>query len=92
MIVGRPKGLPYAHSLRWSGVPRVCGCRDVVTSTGRLGRSSQSRKARAAAGLRRERERLRDEMGARQVVQGQLDARVRHAEWRLATASEQGGE
>ena len=92
MIAVRPKGLRHIHSPRWTGVPRVCGCRDVVTSTGRLGWSSQSRQARAAAGLRRERARLRDELGARQVEQAQLDARVRRADRRLAMASVQSGE
>ena len=95
MIVGRPKGLRYARSLRWTGVPRVDGVREVATATGRLGWTPPQSRARAAgeaAGLRRERARLLDELGARQVVQAQLDARMRAADRRLAKACEQSEE
>jgi len=95
MTVGRPKGLRYARSLRWTGVPRVAGAREVATATGRLGWAPPGSRARAAgeaAGLRRERARLQDELGARQVVQAQLGARMRTADRRLAMACEQGGE
>ncbi len=37
MSAGRPKGLRYAHTLRWTGVPRVAGVREAATATGRLG-------------------------------------------------------
>ncbi len=95
MIVGRPKGLRYARSLRWTGVPRVDGVRELATATGRLGWTPPQSRARAAgeaAGLRRERARLQDELGARQVVQAQLGARTRAADRRLAKACEQIGE
>ena len=95
MIVGRPKGLRYAHSLRWTGVPRVDGVREVATATGRLGWApprSRARAAGAAAGLKRERARLQEELGARQVIQAQLGARMRGADRRLAMACEQCGE
>jgi len=95
MIVGRPKGLRYAHTLRWTGVPRVDGVHEVATATGRLGWAPPQSRARAAseaAGLKRERARLRDELGARQVVQAQLDARTRAADRRLAKACEQSEE
>jgi len=95
MIVDRPKGLRYAHTLRSTGVPRVDGVHEVATVTGRLGWTPPQSRARAAvqaAGLRRERTRLQDELGARQVVQAQLDARVRAADRRLAKACEQSEE
>jgi len=95
MIVGRPKGLRYARTLRWTGVPRVDGVREVATATGRLGWTPPHGRSRAAgetAGLRRERARLQDELGARQVEQAQLDARMRAADRRLAKVCEQPGE
>ena len=94
MTVGRPKGLRHARTLRWTGVPRVDGVREVATATGRLGWAppqSRARVAGEAAGLKRERARLQDELGARQVVQAQLDARMRAAGRRLAIVCEKGG-
>ena len=92
MIVGRPKGLRYAHSLRWTGVPRVDGVREVATATGRLGWTPPQSRARVAgetAELERERARLHEELDARQVVQAQLGARMRAADRRLAMAGRQ---
>lgn len=95
MIVARPRGLRYARSMRWTGVPRVNGVREVATSTGRLGwvpPRSRARAAGEAAGLKREHARLQEELGARQVIQAQLGARMRGADRRLAMACEQRGE
>ena len=95
MIVDRPKGLRYARSLRWTGVPRVDGVREVATATGRLGWTpprSRARAAGAAAEIKRERARVQEELGARQVIQAQLGARMRRADRRLALAGEPCGE
>ncbi len=94
LIVGTPKGLRYAHTMRWTGVPRVNGVQAVATATGRLGWAPARSPARAcgeAAGLRRERARLRNELGARQVVQAQLGARLRDDDRRLVTVGEHCG-
>ncbi len=94
MSAGRPKGLRYAHTLRWTGVPRVAGVREAATDTGRLGWAPSRSRARAAgeaAGLRRERARLQEELGARQVIQAQLGARMRDAVRRLVMVGEQFG-
>ena len=95
IVVGRPKGLRYAHTLRWTGVPRVDGVREVATATGQLGWTPPQSRARAvgeAAGHKREAARLQEELGAREVVQAQLGARMRAAERRLARARQQRGE
>lgn len=94
MEVGTPKGLKHAHTMRWTGVPRVSGVRELATATGRLGWTparSTARACAAAAGLRRQRAHLQDELGARQVVQAQLGARVRDANRRLVAAREHCG-
>ena len=94
MIVGTPKGLDRVHTMHWTGVPRVNGVRELATATGRLGWTPARSPARAcgeAAGLRRQRARLQDELGARQVVQAQLGARLRDDDRRLVTVGEHCG-
>ena len=77
-----------ARTMRWTGIPRAGGVRELDTETGRLGQQpprSGPRAAGAAARLERERARLHEELGARRVVLDQLGARMRRAELRLAT-------
>ena len=94
ITVCRPKGMRCARSLRWTGVPRVRGAREVAAAGGGLGRRPQSSRARVASdttAVRRERARLREELVARRVIQEQLRARARRADRRLATTRDQGG-
>ena len=83
------------RTMRWTGVPRPCGVRELHTETGRLGPQplrSGARPAGEAARLESARARLREELGAGRVVLDQLGARVRRAERRLATTRASRGE